>query len=35
MLAREGDYKDFNHQLNFDVAVYAQLNIPAKKGLDK
>ena len=31
MLAGEGDYKDLDNQLNFDVAVYAQLNIAAKK----
>lgn len=33
MQAEEGDHKDLDHQLKFDVAVYAQLNIPAKKGL--
>ena len=33
MLAGEGNYKDLDHQLKFDMAGYAQLNIPAKKGL--
>lgn len=31
MQAGEGDHKDLDHQLKFDMAVYAQLNIPAKK----
>lgn len=29
--AGEGDRKDLDHLLKFDMAVYAQLNIPAKK----
>ena len=29
--AGEVDCKDLDHQLKFDKAVYAQLNIPAKK----